>query len=135
MKWIICIFTFLPCLLISGCMETTHSVQMGTVDQNGTIQLLKSERNEEIYQKSLETFNNGRNIKIIPADIKNLKTHYIQFKDDNQNLVISNYNVWFDNQKNRIIFTDHVRPYSYYKIEDGDIEFLRNLLFKDEVKE
>jgi len=135
MKWLIYISFILAFLLLSGCMKASHSIQVGTVNQKGEIQLLKSDRKEEVYQKGLDTFNNGRNIKIVPADIENLKTHYIQFKDDNQNLVISNYNVWFDSKRNCIIFTDHVRPYSYYRIEDGDSEFLKNLLLKDEVEE
>ncbi|MFJ8260515.1 hypothetical protein ACIQ4I_00940 [Rummeliibacillus sp. NPDC094406] len=132
MNWLKWICFSILLLVLTGCMETIHSVQIGTVDQEGAIQLLKSESEEDIYQKALDTFNNGRNIKLAPSEVENLKTHYIQFKDDNQNLVISNYNVWFDHDKNRIIFTDHVQPYSYYRIVDNDKDFLRNLLLNDE---
>lgn len=128
-KW----FGFLLLLfLLTGCMEPNHSIQLGTVDQNGTIQLSDTIKNEETYQKGIDAFNNGRNIKIIPSELKSKKTYYIQFKDDNQNIVISNYDVWFDDIKNRVIFTDHVKAYSYYEITNEEKDFIQNLILKGE---
>ncbi len=119
-------------LLLTGCMEPNHSVQTGTVDQKGTIQISNTLRNEKTYQKGIQTFNNGRNIKVSSEEIESLKTHYIQFRDNNQNLVIDNYNVWLDSNKKRIIFTDSTKEYSFYQIEDDDKDFIKNLMFKDE---
>ncbi|MGX9134484.1 hypothetical protein ACWV26_08900 [Rummeliibacillus sp. JY-2-4R] len=128
-----CISFCLLILLLTGCMEPNHSVQTGTVDQMGTIEISNTLRNEKTYQKGIQSFNNGRNIKISPDEIEHLKTHYIQFRDNTQNLVIGNYNVWLDQNKKRIIFTDSVKEYSYYEIEDKDAQFVQNLMFKDEV--
>ncbi|MGG0656225.1 hypothetical protein [Rummeliibacillus pycnus] len=132
MKWLKWIGLSLLFLVLTGCMDPNHSVQTGTIDQKSVVQFNKSEKSEETYQKGIDTFNNGRNIKVVPSEIENLKTYYIQFKDDNQNLVISNYKVWFDYNKDRIIFTDYIHSYSYYRIVDDDTEFIRSLFLNDD---
>ncbi|MFG3611411.1 hypothetical protein [Rummeliibacillus stabekisii] len=120
-------------LMLFGCMAPNHSVQTGAVDKTGTLQLVKSIRDEELYQKGKELFDNGGSIKISEKELANLKPYYIQFRDDNQNAVVSNYSVWIDRKKDRVFFTDYQRPYSYYQVEDEDKEFLAKLLSKTDL--
>lgn len=117
-------------LILNGCIKPNYSTQIGIVKEDRNIQILETIRDEKFYQKSMDAINNGRNIKLDENDIKGLPTYCIQFKDETQNIVVSNYDLWVVKENQEVIFTNHMNPYSYYKIEKEDEDFIRNIILK-----
>ncbi|MGF9977187.1 hypothetical protein ABE042_12510 [Viridibacillus arvi] len=130
-------FLMLCCIMfvLTGCMKSNNVIELGNVTEEGDVVVKKSIETEPKYNELMEIFNNGTNLKLSDEEVKRLPYQYIQFKDRTQNLIVVNYNMWLDEENERILYSDYVsRVPLYYVIKDEEYNKLLDVFEKDKMQ-
>ncbi|MGE7920094.1 hypothetical protein ACQKM9_14345 [Viridibacillus sp. NPDC093762] len=127
----------LSCIMfvLTGCMKSNNVIELGNITEEGDVVVKKSIETEPKYNELMEIFNNGTNLKLSDEEVNRLPYQYIQFKDRTQNLIVVNYNMWLDEENERILYSDYVaRVPLYYVIEDEEYNKLLDVFEKDKMQ-
>lgn len=119
-------------LMLTACNRgTMHSIQYGKVDRNGNIVITKTIKSDPIFENSEKLLGSMRNIFLKKDQVNHLSTQYMQFRNERQNMVISNYYLWDDVENERFI----CRPYFddavlFYEITGHEYRMLKKEIDK-----
>ncbi|GEK35299.1 hypothetical protein [Kurthia sibirica] len=123
-------FVVLLIALLGACnKQLPNSVQLGSVDSHGKIDVTRTLSDDQIFARSSELIADARNIKLADHRTDHLSAMYIQFTNEKQNVVKSNYYLWDDKQNARYI----CKPYFdadnlYYEITEQEYRILKRQL-------
>lgn len=117
---LLCILLF-SLIVLTACIEETHSVQYGSVDQDGMIKLKFSLTDEEVYQRINKLLKDAKNVSLESQDLDHFSKDYIQLTNEQQNIISSNYIIWEDGENERFICYPFLQTTDlYYEISGNE---------------
>ena len=130
-KFVLLLFLIVVLMLTACNRGTMHSIQYGRIDQNGNIVITKTIKSDPIFENSEKLLGSMRNIFLKKDQVNHLSTQYLQFRNERQNMVISNYYLWDDVKNERFI----CRPYFddailFYEITGHEYRMLKKEIDK-----
>lgn len=118
-------------VILTACYEEQHSIQYGKVDNHGKIELQKTLTSEEDFKRLDEILKDSKNISILESDLDHLSKKYIQLTNDKQNMIMTNYIVWLDEENERYIcypFAEEKKL--FYAVTERDYKGMKRVIEK-----
>lgn len=117
-------------VLLGACnKDLPNSVQLGVINSQGNVELIKTLTNDKIYSRSIDLIEDARNIRLSDTATDHMSFMYIQFTNEKQRIVKDNYYLWDDEINERYI----CKPYFdsdnlYYEVTKQEYHILKRQL-------